>query len=880
MFGVLSARHEAFARPIPPKDADQSCRLDVPEDGPYDERIRPLADVPEALVPKKRLLLDSWDALRAVTAWNSEALAHVLHVLIGTIADPYADTSDVPAFTASEPPPRPKPTAAHPRAYRGTKYKPPKPPRPNPTDLRPHLCVPADEDRILARLSPHFEDAISLVERDDAYGKTLRSRGQACLRAYGQCWPPECRTQIAAVPASFRRDLLWNLRDRDWEHVSAALAAYWALDLDQEVQLRRCISILVSINTGRQAVDWCQVIARMPLPRRVHFAELLIESSAHEAALDDQVVEGLTRADHLSSDSVYRHRMFYALSSVKERANLAYPNDGFVLANDGPVNHKFTEVGSVENVAKAVQRFADYVHDAENWWPTSPISLWEHCSRLEGLRELLEAPDWRRVDPHSAVTLLGILSGVVYEELDEEYLARKWRLLRGHANGLLRFVEQISVDYRHKALDCLSELVGDWADAERLGTVLEPYLRLLARLCGRPFQEKGYGHYALTAFTTLPPEQWRVVEQAEDASFRKFEAATTRKNDAWLIGTGLWSLCEINPGLAAAAFDRFPQQLLKAAQTLGVLDFPARRELVRSFAQHPLSLADPLTLGARGLVDLVEEHVKPGISNPIPRRLKEHLRGSRLLQPSQVDRDVALIRQGWLTLQLDVLNQLAFDRMSHGLPETERTSQVKHALMLQQVAADHRRSLRRLLKAYLGGEKAYAEDHPKNQEWLARHSRIEPSKWLRGIDYRGEVPDHGVLDLAIERDPLEVLRLGSYFGTCLGVGGGHSYSAAAITLDVNKQVVYARNTAGRVVARQLLAVAQDDRLICFTVYPKRIAREVRALFREFDKRLAVCLGLDIYEPSEAGGDDGYKIEAIVSCDFWDDDAWDFRLTTD
>jgi len=880
LFGILSVRQASFERPTPPEDADEAPALTFPTGGPYVEETRPLADVPETLVHRRNLLLRSWEALRAVETLNAEVLANVLHVLIGTVPDPAADTTDVPDLVMDEPPPAARPTAAHPRAYRGTKYKPPKLPRPGPIDLRSHLCVAADEDRLLTRLSPYLDEAVTRVAREHPYGEVLRSRGPEALRPYGQCWATECRKQIAALPATFRRHLLWNLQACDWEHVAAALSAYWALGLERNVPLRRCVSTLLSIHPMRQMVDWCHVTARMPQHRQVHFAELLIESSAYWTRPDEEVMSGLIRADALSSDAVYRHRMFYALSNVKEKCGLNYANDGFLLANEWRENHEFDKVASLEGVATAVKTFAAYAHDAEDWWPTSALTLWERCADLEGFKELPESLDWRRLDPQSACRLVHILVNVVYDELDEGDLRRKWCFLHEQADRLLRFIEQVDIAYRPKALDGLGELVWIWDDPEKLGAVLGPFLRLLMRTCASPFRKRGFGHYALTAFTTLPSDEWRVIEQANDASFHKLEVATARQNDAWLIGRGLWSMCESSPRLTAAGFDRFPQQVLKAAQTLGVPDEPVRRDLIKSFARHPLTSVDETALGTQELVALVEEHLRSGVANPIPRRMKEHLRGERTLRPTQVERDVALIRAGWLALQLDVLNQVAFDRMSQGLPTAGRTGKVKHALMLQQLAKEHRRSLRRLLKAYLSGRRGYAEDHPKNREWLARHPQLDPSKWTQGLRHRGEVRGHGVLDLSIERDALEVLRLGSYFGTCLGLGGGLSYSAAAITLDVNKQVVYARSAAGRVVARQLLAVSEDDRLICFAVYPKRIGKDVRALFREFDLRFAAYLGVAVYEPSEEDDADEYEIASVVSREFWDDDAWDLNVTGD
>jgi hypothetical protein len=878
LFGIVSRRRAAFERPMPPKEVGDGFVLSAPETGPYVEEIRPLADVSDALAHGRRLLLQSWQALESVTIWNAEVLANVLHVLIGTIADPAADVADVPALVVSEPVTPPRPTAAHPRAYQGTKYKPPKPPRPEPVDLRPHLCRAADESRVLERLSPHFDAAVARVERDHPYGEVLRSYGTESLRPYAQCWMPACHKDIAALPAGFRRSLLWSLRGCAWEHVSAALAAWWALGLAEDDRLRCCVSTLLSLCPMRQIVDWCHVIAQMPPHRRIHFTELLIETSAYHTVPDVQITDGLARADRLSSDAVYRHRMHYALCSVAEKASLGYANDGFALANAYQVDHVFKRVASTDGVAPAVKRFAEYVADAEDWWSTSAMMLWERCAELDGLRELLDDPGWRRLDAQSACKLVHILSDVVYEELDDETLEQKWRFLRDHARSLRAWLNSIVQAYRPKALRHIGELIWIWDDdVDGLRTVLEPYKRLITRLCAQPFAESGYEHNALPDLTFAPMKRWNEIEQAPDESFLKLEAATRRENDAWLIGRGLRCLVHRWPEFAISALERFPAKLARTSLTLGPLSSASRDGLVASFRKHPLVIVDEDAAELRALATLAKECRRPGIVDPVPRRFKEHLRGRRSLRPAQVERDAALIREGWLALQLDVLNQIAYDEMSTGLPEAKRSSEVRHALMLQQAVEEHRRSLRRLLRACLSGQRGYAEDHPKNREWLARHPRLDPSKWLQGVSCRRDVSGHGVLDLSIEQDALEVLRLGSHFGTCLGVGGRFSYSAAAIALDINKRVVYARTAAGRVVARQLLAVSEDDRLICFTVYPQRIGMKVRTVFKEFDMRFATHLGIGIYEPTDDDErDNGYKIASIVSRSFWDDDAWDLN----
>ena len=53
------------------------------------------------------------------------------------------------------------------------------------------------------------------------------------------------------------------------------------------------------------------------------------------------------------------------------------------------------------------------------------------------------------------------------------------------------------------------------------------------------------------------------------------------------------------------------------------------------------------------------------------------------------------------------------------------------------------------------------------------------------------------------------------------LGGDNAHAAVAIMLDVNKHVVFARNVRGRFVARQVVAISDDGKLVCYGVYGNR-----------------------------------------------------------
>jgi hypothetical protein len=96
-------------------------------------------------------------------------------------------------------------------------------------------------------------------------------------------------------------------------------------------------------------------------------------------------------------------------------------------------------------------------------------------------------------------------------------------------------------------------------------------------------------------------------------------------------------------------------------------------------------------------------------------------------------------------------------------------------------------------------------------------------------------------------------------------------SAVAVMLDINKQVLYARNEKGVVLARQLIAISKEDKLVAFEVYPLSSSSRLKALFQAYDEHFAHTLGIKL------SVDTDYEIEQILSEYWWDDGAWDFDI---
>ncbi len=285
--------------------------------------------------------------------------------------------------------------------------------------------------------------------------------------------------------------------------------------------------------------------------------------------------------------------------------------------------------------------------------------------------------------------------------------------------------------------------------------------------------------------------------------------------------------------------------------------------MVEALAAHPLLAFDPATRPLAEVCALVRRH-RAGRSNPIPRRLREHLDGAVTLTGGQLRGHAARVAARLGQTRLELLEELVLDNLSRGLPVPGERAAHRHALQMIPWSDGNRRALRRFLRAHWSGDAGYLRSHPVSRAWLARHPALPADLWTEGVELGGQTASHGPVRVALERDPLKVFKLGSYVGSCLGLGGICSYSAAAVVLDVNKQVLYARGEAGQVLARQLVAISTRGELVCFEVYPQSVAEDVKALFFACDRHFAEALGVPL-----AQGDD-YRIDFVLAREWWDD----------
>ncbi len=114
----------------------------------------------------------------------------------------------------------------------------------------------------------------------------------------------------------------------------------------------------------------------------------------------------------------------------------------------------------------------------------------------------------------------------------------------------------------------------------------------------------------------------------------------------------------------------------------------------------------------------------------------------------------------------------------------------------------------------------------KNAAWIARaKDHLDVDAWLAPRRREFSAGDQRFV-LEVEEDPLEVLRMGIPFGTCLALGSGCNASSTVMNaIDANKRVLYVRlasssssKTRGAVVARKLVALSKSHQIIGYNLY--------------------------------------------------------------
>jgi hypothetical protein len=846
-------------------------RIPEPEDASGLSRV-PLQELSGQEAPGRTALLASWEALAQARGATPETLFHVLRVVLGTLA------GDAPASRPLEhpwltPPPAPhRRTAAHPRGYRGTLSQPPKRKQPKVLDVRPYLLNRRGLSALLESLTACVGEALERLSREgysrdrlEQAARALASPERASVALAYHHGFHEARG--AELPTAFVR-LGHLLKDGPSGSFSRLLALRGRLALDTEPSVLLAAARMLSRWEPEAGLCWLETAAHLDLSGQQDLLSALSDARVVgrvEASAYDLAVELLAAGD-LAVRSSYLQGLARGLESDYLLRGLRLLEGRFsaeVLTRHWPSRSGFVPREHLEGLAIHTQSGA-----SGHCYLTV---LWTLCGDLPGFGELLASIPFTAFTPDVAREFVSLLDTLWDASVEWKHRSRRWTVARRLIPPLLLQLQRTPPSHQarcvHMAFSAFASDSPPWeAPEHRADTVLA----LAGRVCGPPFQELDRLSFALEPLIRhSSPEVRQRLLTLPSRNLAAFERCCARTPLAALVGEGMALLVPQGAEWVLEALEQCPETLGRTAQLLGTLHRPVGREVLADFARHPLVRENPFALPPERMVALLREHCVRGVDSPLPRKARLALEAGRALPSGQWTRALRVASEGLPRLRLQLLARQVLERMRGSLPADVDDPRVRHALQMVNLLQDNRRALRRLLARYFTGDRDFVFQHPVSQAWLARHPHAAQALWRTGLVLRRELPGSGWVTLSLEQDALEALRLGTHVGSCLALNGSCDYSAAAVVLDVNKRVLYARDGQGRVLARQLLALSTDDRLVPFEVYPQSTSPALQALFLDYDLAFAEALGLPLsdgpYDP---------PVDTILSESFWHDGAWD------
>jgi len=846
----------------------------------YETYEMPLADVPLSLFARKKRLLDSWDALRCIRDLDAEVLSHVLFVLLETSPGSVESDTPLPPLDVTLPSQRPQSTAAHPRAFQGTKYQPPKQKQLTVSDLRPYLCSTRELQRLLTRLHPYLSTALARLEAVGYSRAHITKVQQAIARSF-QCLvtgmpdgavPP--RTLLNSP--LFTQHILPSIRELSPQEIREYQSLFHALALKDDCALCSAVARFISLQSSPETRAWCRLIARLPMSRRSSFVTHLLESETYRC--DPNLISPVDFDEftRLTPDAYYHTWTLIFLEAIRKNVNLSYALAGLRLAATFKLDRSFTITGDCtdfpyDTVESLVLSFPDDSPEA-GWYA---IRSWERCGQLLGFADILRKTQWHCFSPDIARGYLSFLLNFIYHDVSGAALEKKWEVVKEELPRIEYLIQTTSTPYQERVLGELRGYLWQWDTPEEIRLFLPGAYLLSRRVSAPPFRANAELSHIFASFLDIKDEAIRhSFLTAPDASFQALEKCCRRENAARLIARGLYSITRVFAALAVRTFARFSDNLCKVAQVFGGLSFERRSVLLQQLTRHPLFAKDIASLPPKDACLLVQHACAGRYWNPIPRRFAEWAAGIYTLTPTRIERYRQVLLEKLDLTRLDMIKQRVIEELSLGFPVDRPSGKgTRHALLMLGAIDENRRGLRRFLHARWRGNENYLLRHPATQTWLRQHPRVNVQLLTNGIPFQ-EWTDTQEISITIEREPLEVLRLGTYVGSCLGLGGLCDYSSAAVLLDINKQVLYAKDRHGGIVARQLVAISKDDCLVCFHVYPASVPAYLKVMFRRYDTAFAKALGLTLHIP-KTHNDESYEIEQVLSQRWWDDGAWDF-----
>jgi len=657
------------------------------------------------------------------------------------------------------------------------------------------------------------------------------------------------------------------LRGATWEEASKA--ATWVDRVSHDPKLRFQVSRVCEQAPGDCAAAWVGFAlssgAEAETILRIVRKESLLTSMPGGACLQESLAVLRRRVP-----KARREALSYFCRWIAAGASPAYALGGALLWKRS--NSKVSYLPAGEDAP--FERIRLLAIRADNWWHA--LRVWQGCALLPGMAERVVQLPLSQMTNREVTDWLSFLDDLVPDDADDVAVkAEGWARIDRRWDEIVaaaKMMDGRDLNSFLYALGCTFRQFRGPKDTleERWGLVLELATRAYLRKRGKVVLKADSDLVLLLA--KLPTVVLRAVLESDSlGTLRAMTKFLNQMNRSDHFKSGFLSLFLTDQSEMAEALVAAPGQFCRVAFDLGTLQLPEVREILGLLKEHPVF---DQGLEERSVGDLVAlcdaARIGRSVVEPVSKRLRAHVDGQRTLEARHLAHDRSLVLTGLRVLRLALLAE----EVSFRLCGVDGRGLATHTMQMARVADANRRALKRFLRAHQSGDSDYLLRQSGNRRWIETHSWFDWEVWIDDYSISlGAGKDEHVL--AFENDPEEVLRMGDYVGSCLSLGGCNAHSAAANLLDVNKRVVFARDSKGKVVARMLLALSEERRLVPFEIYAsKDPGRDLQLKFVNFLQQLAEDLGIALHR---GGSDWVYTIARPHSQNWYDDGPWDFAI---
>lgn len=816
--------------------------------------VSDIEDLPESLDPARdRALLRCWNRLATVSSWSTDVLADILVVLVEA---PFVETTYSPAI---------------PDPFAGA------------IDLRPWLSDRRHIADLLSDLAGNWNEAIDslcerkLISEEIAMRlRRLRPNAEYCPDPYALAHL-RCRGDIRTISwTQFEvRGSLPFHRSGSIRKVRRAIRIVERLLTIDDYTSAALQRFLVAGNPA-ETLAWLQFADQLgKLDHQRILLQRLTQARMRQCTPGNLSPVMLREIKQRFLDSVQTNAGIETALSIMDQGTPHWAQEDLLTLARGLSwcdfrNHVPSRCRYRVPVAPLIEAGRLLIQqdgkDADRYdsGPRVTLRLWERAVGSPSLCQILERETWREFEPDTIRFWFRL-----YLRLDQIWdRSARCRLALEWIEQLARGDEAARQRVRIESLLCLVGLFSD-----HLSGLLVRTIDKFSDTIALGFEQTPHSALALwcTFYRHGNLDQRWGLGRLNRAALKAMADATRTYTISERIESGVAPFLSGLPDWNLDIPFRRPKLFLRVLREFGDLS-PADRTWVIGYLEgHPAFGVDPLRIRLGDAALLFATITPSGRRNPLPEKLRMSATDTAPLRPDIESHYREEFACRLAEFQIETFHQAIQERLDCYRAENLDPHSIVFASHLGKT---NRRALKRLLFAIRTGNHDYRDLHPANRSWLEKKTDLDLREWTRAETDRFSVEIEGTTDPAIrlEDDPQEELKMGSYVGSCLSIGGCNQHSAIANTLDINKRIAYLRDESGKVLARQLLAISEEGELVPFDVY-YAVSHlpdcPVERAFLQFDLHLSGLLGLPLRRK-----DQPYTIPSLLVSDWYDDYAWD------